>query len=94
MSRLKANESHPTFKKINKLFEFLGENSLDLEWIDGGIKIKDYQHAVTFDLVDEDNIKINYVPPLFEHKLTRENIKNKHCKCIHCDSNYKGNYGN
>lgn len=90
MDRLKANPEHPTFKKLKRIIELLEKIQLNLEWIDGKLKIHDQEFCVTFDLViDDNNEPQNDIPPTFEYKLTRENKPNKYCLCRHCDINYK-----
>lgn len=89
--RLKANSSHPTFKKVQRLIGLLENAQLELEWVDGCLKVRDVEYCVTFDLVREDEQcdgdPINDLPPTFEYKLTRDKIPNKYCKCIHCNPN-------
>ena len=87
--RLKANPEHPTFKKVERLIGLLENIQLELEWVDGALKIRDTEYCVTFDLVtQEDDRPQTDMPPTFEYKLTREKAPNKYCKCRHCDPNY------
>lgn len=89
--RLKANPSHPTYKKVECLINLLETAQLELEWVDGYIKIRDVELCTVFDLVREDDgAPQTDMPPTFEYKLTRDKIPNKYCKCIHCCPNYKG----
>jgi len=84
--RLKANPEHPTSKKVERLIGLLENIQLDLEWVDGVLKVRDNEFCVTFDLVSKDDDRPqNDMPPTFEYKLTREKIPNKYCKCRHCD---------
>lgn len=83
--RLMANKCHPTFKKIKNLIDFLDKAQLEIECVDGGLRIRDYELCVSYDLVSEhDNAIQTDLPPLFAFKLTRELSKNKHCKCSYC----------
>jgi len=87
--KLKANPEHPTYKKVERLIGFLENIKLDLEWVDGKLKIRDQEFCVTFDCVSKDDNKPQTdMPPVFEFKLTREKSPNKYCKCRHCDPNY------
>lgn len=90
--RLKANSTHPTYKKVERLIGLLENAKLELEWVDGSLKVRDVELCVTFDLVREDEQcdgePISDLPPTFEYKLTREKMPNKYCKCRHCDPNY------
>lgn len=89
--RLKANPEHPTFKKVERLIGLLEKIHLELEWVDGNLKIRDTEFCVTYDLVtQEDDKPQSDMPPVFEYKLTREKMPNKYCKCRHCDPNFKG----
>jgi len=86
--KLKANPSHPTYKKLERVIGLLDNAKLELEWVDGTLKIRDTEYCVTFDLVrEDDNSPQSDLPPTFEYKLTREKIPNKYCKCRHCNPN-------
>lgn len=88
--RLVANPEHPTYKKVERLIGLLENMKLDLEWVDGELKVRDQEFAVTFDLVTiDDGRPQNDLPPFFEYKLTREKIPNKNCKCRHCNPKYE-----
>lgn len=87
--RLKANPSHPTYRKVERLIAFLQHIKLDMEWVDGVIKVRDQELCVAYDLVTLDGDRPQTdMPPTFEHKLTREKEPNKYCKCRHCDPNF------
>lgn len=89
--RLRANPSHPTYQKLEKVITFLEHINLDFEWVDGVLKVRDHEFAVSFDYVSEDDgTPMSDLPPTFAHKLTREKIPNRHCKCRHCDPNFAG----
>lgn len=92
--RLKANPSHPTYQKVALLIEFLEKANLELEWVEGALKVRDTKYCVAFDLVRQDEQcdgePISDLPPTFEYKLTREKMPNKYCRCRHCDPKYTG----
>jgi hypothetical protein len=86
MEKLKANASHPTFKKLERIIGLLEHCQINLEWVDGKLKIRDGELAVSFDVVDvDDNAALTELPPLFAYKLTRHKKANPHCRCRHCD---------
>jgi hypothetical protein len=87
--RLKANPEHPTYKKVERLIGLLENIKLELEWVDGVIKIRDTEYCVAFDFVTDDDRPQTDMPPTFEYKLTREKAPNRYCKCRHCDPNYQ-----
>ncbi len=83
--RLKANPEHPTYKKVQRLIGLLENIKVELEWVDGFLKIRDHEFCVTFDLVTEDDRPQSDMPPIFDYKLTREKAPNQYCKCRHCN---------
>lgn len=83
--RLKANPSHPTYKKIQRIIGLLENVQITLEWINGKLKIRDHEYGVSFDVVDIDTNKpLDDMPPLFEFKLTRNKIPIRNCRCVYC----------
>lgn len=83
--KLKANTSHPTHKKLQRLIGFLHNAKLNIEWVDGVLKVSDYELNVAFDLLDKhNNAPMSELPPLFDHKLVRDKCKNSLCKCSYC----------
>lgn len=87
--RLKANSTHPTHKKLERVIGLLENIQLDFEWVDGVLKVRDHEFAVSFDYVDQDEGKpMGDLPPTFAYKLTRDKIPNKYCQCRHCDPSY------
>ncbi len=89
MLKLKANQSHPTAKKLERVIGLLENINLEFDWTDGVLKIRDTEFNVTFDLVDLDEGKpMGDMPPLFQYKLIRDKIPNRYCKCRHCDSSF------
>lgn len=85
MNMLKATLHHPTSKKISKVISFLEAIKLELEWVDGVVKIRDHEFGVSFDLVHNDGRgSITDVPPTFEYKLLRVAAANKYCNCKYC----------
>jgi hypothetical protein len=85
MEKLKANESHPTFKKLERVIGLLDNIQLELEWIDGGVRVRDNALGVCFELVDKDDgFAMTSVPPMFEWKMIRDKIPNVNCKCRNC----------
>lgn len=89
MSKLKANPIHPTFKKLQRIIGLLENIQLDLEWRDGCLKIRDHEFGVTYDFLHKDeDTPMNDLPPLFEFRLSRDQVINKYCKCRFCDSNF------
>lgn len=89
--RLKANPEHPTYRKVQRIIELLEKIQLEVECVDGALKIRDYEFCVVYDLVNvADDTPQTDMPPTFEYKLTRDKFPNKYCKCRHCDTNYKG----
>jgi hypothetical protein len=89
MEKLKATMAHPTSKKIARIITFLEAIQVELELVNGCIKVRDHEFAVSFDLCQEDNEPITSMPPLFDYKLTREKAINKYCHCRHCDSSLR-----
>lgn len=88
--RLKANPEHPTYRKVERLIAFLEHIKLDMEWVNGALKIRDQEFCVAYDLVTADDGRVQTdMPPTFEFKLTRDKEPNKYCKCRHCDPNYQ-----
>lgn len=89
MEKLRANPSHPTFKKLERLIGLLEHVKINFEWVDGRLKIRDSEFAVSFDLVDEsEDTGLTQLPPLFAYKLTRDNQINKYCECRNCNPHF------
>lgn len=89
MIRLKANPEHPTYKKVERLIGLLEKVQLNLDWVDGALKIHDNEFCVIFDLVGKhDDVPQTDMPPTFEYKLTREKLPSKFCKCRFCDPDF------
>ena len=89
MLKLKANPSHPTYKKLERVIGLLENINLEFDWTDGVLKVRDTEYNVTFDLVELDEGKpMGDMPPLFQYKLVRDKLPNRYCKCRHCDTNF------
>ena len=89
MERLRANPTHPTYKKMERIMGLLEHCQINFEWVDGKLKIRDNEFAVSFDVVEiEEGFPITELPPLFAHKLVRDKVPNKYCVCIHCNPDF------
>lgn len=87
--KLKANPTHPTYRKVERLIAFLEHIKLDMEWVDGALKIRDQEFCVAYDLVTDDGDRPQTdMPPTFEFKLIRDKEPNKYCQCRYCNPNF------
>ncbi len=89
MERLRANPSHPTSKKIERIIGLLENVKLDLYWFNGKLRVRDNEFGVSFDLIDEsENTSLTEMPPLAAYKLTRDKKINKYCECRYCNPDF------
>lgn len=86
---LRANQTHPTYKKMERIIGLLEHCQINFEWVNGKLKIRDSEYAVSFDVVEEEEGNpLTEVPPLYAYKLVRGKSPNKYCECIHCNPDF------
>ena len=88
--KLRANPSHPTSQKLERVIQLMETLNLEIEFINDRLVIHDHDMNVCFDFLDaDDNKNILELPPLFVYKLVRDKEPNPLCECRHCNPNFE-----